>query len=344
MTVRPWLNESIYAPYKLAALVETLTELGFPSDEILRGTGLTHLDIDNPESQTSVGQYFTACRNAIRISKNPATPFLIGRKMHLSAYGMYGYALMCSVTLRDFFNSAVRYHKLATPIVVIDWRETEDEAIWFFPRLASPELSADLHSFLIEQQLVQHVIHMKDVAGPDCKPILVELSYAAPAHAKLYEQYLGCPVEFDRPVCELHYDVEILEHAPQLAHKLTSTLMQSTCERLIGQAKTSWGFSGQIYQMLMMSAGQIPTMEQTASKLFMNERTMRRKLEQEGTSFGEILEDVRSSLAKDYLKTTKMTTEDVAVLVGFSDVANFRRAFKKWTGCTPTDFRGGKLT
>lgn len=343
MTVRPWLNESLYAPYKIATIVETMVELGFPSDGILRGTGLTLSDIENLETLTSVGQYFIACRNAIRISKNPEIPFLIGRKMRLNAYGMYGYALMCSVTLRDYFNSAVRYHKLATPTVVIDWRETKDEAIWLFKGLAAPELGADLHNFLIEQQMMQHVVHLHDVAGPDCKPIRAELTYPAPVHTEFYEKHLGCPVTFNQPACEMPYKIEVLNLSTQLAHKLTSSLMQSTCERLIGQAKTSTGLSGQIYQMLMMSAGQMPSMEQTSDKLFMNERTMRRKLDQEGTSYGNILQDVRASLTKDYLRTTRMSIEDIAVLVGFSDVANFRRAFKKWTGYTPTDYRQSKL-
>ncbi|HRM94452.1 MAG TPA: helix-turn-helix transcriptional regulator, partial [Alicycliphilus sp.] len=111
------------------------------------------------------------------------------------------------------------------------------------------------------------------------------------------------------------------------------------CERLIGQAKTTVGISGQVYQILMASPEQLPRMEDVAAMVHMNERTMRRKLESEGTSFGQIIDDVRASLAAEYLKTTKMTTEDIAALVGFSDAANFRRAFKRWTGKTPSEYR-----
>lgn len=339
MTAKPWINEKIYAPYKLAALLETLSELGVPEQLSLQGTGLSLQDVENPDAQTSVGQYFTACRNALRATQSPETPFLIGSKMHLSAYGMYGYALMCSMTLRDFFDAGVKFHKLATPTVVIEWREQDGAAIWSFPRLVAPELSADLHQFLLEQQLVQHSVHLTDVAGPSCKPLRALLPYPAPAHARLYAEYLGCPVYFDNGVCELHYDAAILDQPAQLAHKLTSALMQATCERLIGQAKTSMGISGQVYQILMVSPGQLPSMEDIAAMLQMNERTMRRKLEAEGTSFGKIIDDVRASLAAEYLRSTKMTTEDIASLVGFSDAANFRRAFKRWTGKTPSEYR-----
>lgn len=339
MPAKPWINEKIYAPYKLAALVDTLLQLGVPAHVTLKGTGIEPAQVESPEFMTSVGQYFTACRNAMRASRTSKAPFLVGQKMHLSAYGMYGYALMCSLTLRDFFNEGVKYHKLATPTVVIEWREQDGAAIWSFPRLVSPELSADLHGFLIEQQLVQHVIHLHDVAGPECRPVRALLSYPAPAHADLYSEFLGCPVYFSSEACELHYDASILDQPTHLAHKLTSTLMQTTCERLIGQAKTSAGISGQVYQILMASPGQLPGMDAVADMVHMNERTMRRKLDSEGTSFAEIIDDVRASLASEYLKTTKMTMEDIAALVGFSDAANFRRAFKRWTGKAPREYR-----
>lgn len=339
MALNPLLNDKIYAPYKLSALVETLVGLGVPATQTLKGTGIAVAELDDAQTLTSVGQYLVACRNAVRLVPDPITPFLVGRKMHLSAYGMYGYALMCSLTLRHFFDEGVKYHHLATPTVIIEWREDAGAAIWSFPRLACPELSADLHRFLFEQQLVQHAVHLKDVAGPLCRPIKASLSYRAPAHADYYTRFLECPVTFSAPACELHFDAGILNQPTQLAHKLTSTLMQATCERLIGQAKISAGASGQVYQILMTTPGRLPALGEVAGMLHMHERTLRRKLESEATSFGEIVDDVRSSLAIEYLRTTNMRTDDIAALVGFSDAANFRRAFKRWTGKAPSDFK-----
>ena len=83
-----------------------------------------------------MAQYLDACRNAVRLVPDRITPFLVGQRMHLSAYGMYGYALMSSLTMRDFFDEGVRYHGLATPTVVIEWREESGAAVWRFPRLA----------------------------------------------------------------------------------------------------------------------------------------------------------------------------------------------------------------
>jgi hypothetical protein len=90
-------------------------------------------------------------------------------------------------------------------------------------------------------QFSAHVTHIRDVAGPDCTPIKACFPYPAPAHADRYPEHLGCPCHFDQQQCELVYDSAILNRKPQLAHNLTATLLQETCDRLIGQAKASVG-------------------------------------------------------------------------------------------------------
>ena len=328
----PLLNERIYAPYKIAALVEVLSEQGIAPEQSLKDSGVDADKIYDASALTSVRQYVAVCRNAILLGCSSATPFITGSRLHLSAYGMYGYALMSCLSLRDYFRLGVKYHRLATPTLTIEWTEYADEGIWTFPDAFISTPSRELGQFLIEQQFTQHVTHLQDVAGHTCPPTKACFAYPAPAHADIYSEYLGCPCYFDQPQCELHYDSGILEQKPQLAHRLTATLLQETCDRLIGQAKTSVGVSGEVYQVLMRKPGEFPSMEIVADALKMTSRTLRRRLEAEGTSFVAIVDDVRCSLATEYLKTTSMSTDDIAMLLGFSDPANFRRALKRWTG------------
>jgi AraC-like DNA-binding protein len=252
---------------------------------------------------------------------------------------MYGYALMSCLSLRDYFRLGVKYHRLATPTITIEWTENPDTSVWTFPDAFSSNLPHDVQQFLLEQQYTQHVTHLQDVAGRSCPPVLARFSYPAPEHAAIYREYLGCPCEFDAHECQLIYDSAILEVKPHLAHRHSAALLQETCDRLIGQAKTSSGASGEVYQLLMRKPGVFPSMETVAEALKMTSRTLRRRLESEGTSFVAIVDDVRCSLATEYLKTTKLSTDDVAMLVGFSDTANFRRALKRWTGKGPGEIR-----
>jgi AraC-like DNA-binding protein len=335
----PLFNERIYAPYKIAALVEVLSEQGISAAQSLKGSGVGEDQIQDATTLTSVRQYATVCGNAVSLSQDPATPFRTGARLHLSAYGMYGYALMSCLSLRDYFRLGVKYHALATPTLTIEWQEYEDEAVWTFPDAATPSPSKEIKQFWIEQQFTQHVTHLQDVFGQSCPPIKACFSYPAPAHAHLYPEYLGCPCIFDHDQCELHYDSSILDQKPHLAHHLTASVLQETCERLIGQAKVSTGISGEVYQMMMQTPGAFPSMEAVAEALHMTTRSLRRKLQDEETSFVAIVDDVRCSLAIEYLKTTMMSTDDIALLLGFSEPTNFRRAFKRWTGKTTKDYR-----
>ena len=71
----------------------------------------------------------------------------------------------------------------------------------------------------------------------------------------------------------------------------------------------------------------------------MTSRTLRRKLEVEGTSFTDLVASIRKALAIDYLSTTRLSTDDIATAIGFSDAVSFRHAFKRWTGKPPSEYR-----
>jgi AraC-like DNA-binding protein len=336
----PLWNEKRYAPYKLTALVDVLGEQGIAPEESLSGTGLSQESLARPQTLTSIRQYITVCQNALHLSKDPETPFRVGNRIPLSAYGMYGFALVCSLTIREYFQVAVKYHRLATPLLSMSWREQKDSVSWILamnPAVTHPD---SLVRFILEQQLTQLANHLKTVVEPDrCRPIRAALPYAAPRHLHLYRRYIGCDLRFDQPLCELTYPRSILSEKPHMAHRLTSKLMRDTCDRILGEVKTSTGVAGEVYQIIASTAGHSPTMELVAKQLATTVRTLHRKLVSEGASFTQILDDVRCNLAKEYLRSTKLSMEDISELVGFSEAANFRHAFRRWTGSTPANFR-----
>lgn len=330
--ILPKATERIYAPYKINAVVEVLAEQGISAQLALAGTGLSPGQLHDPNALTSIRQFLSVCENAIALSKDPATPFEIGSRLHLSAYGMYGYALMSCLSLREYFRLAVKYRRLATPPFPAIWEEGDGAVTWRFPDSFVSPPSADLRQFLFELQLAITVTHVQEVAGFDCPPMMARIPYARPAHAALYKRFLGCRCEFNQPETQLLYDSAILDRKPKMAHQLTASLVQETCDRLLGQAKISEGVTGEVYRLLMAVPGNFPSMEEVAERLNTSLRTLRRKLALEDSSFQQILDDVRSTLALEYLQSSKMSTDDIGMLLGFTDTANFRRALRRWTG------------
>lgn len=335
----PLPDERIYSPYKIGAVVQLLAQEGIPASQALTGSGVQEADLDDPFAVTSVRQFLTVCQNALHYSKDPELAFRVGASLRVSAYGLYGYALLSCLSLREYFRLGVKYRKLATPPMTIEWHENAKEVAWIMPGIFVLNPPEDLRQFLIEQQFSLHVTHLQDVAGKTCPPLRASFSYPAPPHAASYETYLNCPCSFDQPRCELVYSANVLDLKPVMAHPLTAALVQDTCDRLLGEAKTSTGVSGSVYRILMDRPGEFPSMDGVADALSMTSRTLRRRLEAEGTTFQIIIDDVRSTLAREYLTATAMSTFDIATLLGFSDAASFRKALKRWTGKTPKELR-----
>lgn len=335
----PLLNKRVYAPYKIATVIDTVASRGIDAETVLARTGLSQDDVRDPRALTSIRQYLTACDNILSAGADLDLAFAIGARLHLSAYGMYGYALMCSPSMKDFFDFAVRYHRLATPAFQLGWRREGDRAIWTFAETYMHLMGKDLREFLVRQQLTQISTHMRDVVGPDLRPIKANLALDDAGRKDRDERLLGFRCEFGQDGHELHYPASILDRAPELANRLTRAMLEETCDRLIGQAKMASGVSGEVYQLLMLAPNRFPSMQAVALQLGMTERTLRRRLDDEDHSYAAIVDDIRKRLTLEYLQTTRMSADDIAWKVGFGDSSNLRRAVKRWTGSTFAEVR-----
>ncbi len=338
----PTLNQRIFAPFKIATVIDTVADRGMSAETVLDKTGLTLAEVRDPHTLTSIGQYLTACENIVAAGAGFADAFAIGSRLHLSAYGMYGYALMCSPTMRDFFDFAVRYQPLATPTVRLHWRVEGDVAIWQFREIYRDMMSDEVRTFLTRQQMKMTFTHIRDAAGTDNLPVRALFALPEDDHAAQDARELSCECLYDQAANELHYPVGILDSTPELGNRLTRMMLEETCERLIGQSRISSGLSGEVYQLLLNAPGQFPSMTAVAAQLGLQERTLRRRLADEDATYGAIVDDVRRKLAIEYLQTTRMSVDDVAWKVGFSDAANLRRAVRRWTDKTVSEIREEK--
>lgn len=338
----PLPNQRIFAPYKIAILVDTVASQGISSEVVLARTGLTWDEVNNPHALTSIAQYITAYENIVAAGADLNVAFTVGARLHLSAYGMYGYALMCSPTIRDFFDFAVRYHPLATPALQLGWRQEGELAIWEFTEVYREMMSADLRNFLMRQQIMQTATHMRDVVATGIRPLRALFNLPDTGTAADDAIALGCPCHFGETTHELHYPASVLEQAPELANRLTRIMLEETCDRLIGQTKPASGIAGEVYRLLMLSPVRYSSMQAVAVQLRMTERTLRRRLDGEDIKYADIVDDVRKRLTLEYLDTTRLSADDIALKVGFSDSSNLRRAVKRWTGRTMGDIRNSR--
>jgi AraC-like DNA-binding protein len=340
--VKPSASDRIYRPTKLAAVVDALREDGVLPKDVLRGVGVGANDLHSPDTLISLEQLLAGCKNAIRLSRDPSLPFRIGSMIHVSAYGMYGYAILCSTDFRKTFRFCVKYHVLATPLVTFSFAEREGLGIWTIDPIPHPLVDQQLYRFIVEMQIGVHLSLQRDVMGPSFCPKEITLTYSRRSDDfRLVEAMTGCTLRFEQPANQFIFDSHLMDKPAKLGNQSTYADVVKLCDELLADLSLRTGVAGKIRASLLQDIAAPRTFAATARKLGTTTRTLRRQLRQQGTSFRKLVDELRIQVAVKYLRDTVMTNEDIATAMGFSDPANFRHAFRRWTGKTPGEFRRG---
>ena len=320
----------------LGALLAEMRDQGVSAEALLHGTGLAARQFSDPQGRMSHAQKITIYRNARRLSSTPDLGLRAGARQRLSDFSVYGYALVSSPTFGDAVALGVRHIKLAGPVLEKRFRVEGGTAI--FEGLDVLELG-ELLPLVTEYWFASvHKLITCVLEGPLPSRLLM-LPYARPAHAAAYEAMFGCPVRFGADVMQWHFDADVLGVPLPNANPLTAEMCARMCERLMRSLPEESDLERSIRTACFNSFGDFPTLEQMSVRLGLSPRTLQRRLTDLGRHYQEIVDDVRTSLAVEFLTQTTLSVEEVAQRVGFSEASNFRKAFRKWTGKAPAQFR-----
>lgn len=334
------LSERVYETTKLAALFDVLLGQRYPAAEILKSVSLTPEELHSPKARISLAELMAAYRNAIRLSREPHLPYRVGSSIHISAYGMYGFAILCCPDFRKAMTFAEQYHALAAPLAAIEFTEEDGLASWFIEPTAPAAIDPQLYRFITEMQIGIHISLMRDIMGSRFAPDEIRLSYPEAEDFGLPRDQVGCDIRFASPTNQILFRSSWLDEAASLGNKTTYPAIVALCDDLLDDLKLRVGTAGKVRELLLHDITNPPTFADVASSLGTNERSLRRQLQQQGLSFRSLLDELRTQMALKYLRTTKLANEEIALALGFSDAANFRRAFHRWTHKTPSEIRG----
>lgn len=337
LTQASGLDPAVHPMHKALVLVDALAESGVPAEQALAGSGLHLSDLTNPAARMSARQLLTICRNAMALTDDALFALRAGRRIHATHLGFFGFALMCSATSREGLECMRRYRPLSTPIIGVDFKEESGRCVLTY--FDSLDMGDDLFRFVLDFQMGIARTLLQDTNGDDFALDVVRVSYPEGDDTGEREGLLEAPIQFDSPGNQLIWDSAWLDRPQPYANSLTSTMVREMCEQLLAGATLQSGTAGLVARMLVERDGCFPGLEELAQRLHVTSRTLRRKLQAEGTSYADILASVRKNLAIRFLRTTQMKTEEIAEALGFSDAANFRHAFRRWTDRSPSDFR-----
>lgn len=337
--INPSPDDEVYPVIKIATIVEALATEGIPMQAALAGVRLSKEDISSAETRVSLNQTLECCRNAARLSRDPRFSYHTGQRFHLSAYGMYGFAILSSMNYRRTMQFAENYHQLATPFADLRFKEQNGCGIWTITPIPHLRIDASLYRFLVEMQVGICVSLHRDIMGPSFVAREVHVTYRPPDDAEKYSEMFECPVSFCESENRLVFDATWLDGTPRLGNDITYATLVKLCDHLLDELHLSAGVAGKIRRVLLSNLMRPRSLSEIAGDVGMSERTLRRKLREENTSFRDLLDHLRMEISIKYLRDTDLTVEVISELLGFSDASNFRQAFRRWTNATPQAFR-----
>jgi len=326
--------------YYIKTLIKVLKAGKLEAECLLYNSGIKDVDLEK-ELTLTAQQLDTISNNAIEMSKDSQLGLLVGSSMDISSQGIFGYAIITSTTIGDALKLMLRYNKALLPSIDVNMlsRENRVEVI-----IKAPHLPDNLERFYIEL-LYAAIMRSGNTLIPKGRAsVHVEFQYDVPYDKAPYQQLFGSKVKFNSTRSVLSFDETSLNLAIVTANPVARDIFRRECDRLLSRDTHRGMISERVQEVLLQSGTEFPTSMRVANQLHMSESTLQRRLAKEGYKFQQLLDQVRNKLAHEYLTSTQLTINEIASLLGFSDAANFRRAFKRWSKQTPTAVRNQTLS
>ena len=191
MLQKPGKSDRVYAPTKLAKIIDTVVAGGVSPAQALAGVGVSPAELLSPDTRVSLQQVLMACANATRLSRDSSLAFRAGESMHIPTFGMYGFAILSSTDFRRTMSFCERYHVLSTPLVTLRFREDHGEGAWLIDPLVQTPISDPLYRFIVEMQMGIILSVMRDVMGASFSPKEVALAFSKPGDFGLAKHLKG---------------------------------------------------------------------------------------------------------------------------------------------------------
>lgn len=319
----------------LRALVDEMADEGVAPRILFADTGIDPDALAEPSLALLPDQKLRIFENARSAAKYSDFALRAGGRQRVSDFGIYGYAMASSATIGDAIELCFRHLPLAGPMLDISFTTSGQDGIL---RSHAPERLGDLLPVAAEfWRASMHTLFSRILERrfPSTQMLL---PYPPPSHWREYERLFLCPVLFGQDVMEWHFDIAVMDQPCPAANSTTAQTCRNLCEQMILVPAGETSLAREIHSRCLAAPPPFPTAAKMAQDLGISLRGLHRRLAAEGKSYKTVVDSVREYLAKEFLAKTTITVEEVAERVGYSDAANFRKAFKRWTGQTPGQY------
>ena len=308
---------------------------------LLKAAGLTLGDLEDQDARVPMTGFHKLILTAKAMTGDAAFVLNHGIATELKKISVVGLIIHTSKSMADSMEQLNRYGRLMIEIDVMDGGERfsispEQDGIWIVDNRPDPNTFPELTEASFSRFISEFRREFPDLPFASA----IEVTHADPGYGAAYQDILGCPVTFGAMrnamrIAPHWLEVEFDEHVGY-AFGLFTEKADALLEQLQEQDSLRAQIEAQI--MPVLHTGTV-SIESVARDLGMSRQTLYRRLKEEEATFASIYDDLRHRMACDYLTARKVSVNETAYLVGFSETSSFARAFRRWTGQTPAEYR-----
>lgn len=325
-------------PSVLAAMTNEVllaaAALGHDRDALVREAGLDETVLVDPDGRVPLAAHFRMWE--LLSARTPPLGLELGARLGLAGMGVIGYAMQHGATVADALAWQHRYRAVIHPDVVPALEKTGAHVVFARP-VSRPFIQLREP---VEAQAAAIVAVMRTLTGKPLRPAFVALPLPRPADPSRQDHWFGCPITWSAPRLEVAFPIAILDAPlPRSDAHLFGYLARRADELHAAlPAESTW--SDQVRREIgaCLAHGE-PRLAVIAKRLGTSERTLHRRLDAEGTNLSTLVDDARRERALVVVEERALGVGELAFLLGYSEPAAFIRAFKRWTGETPTGYR-----
>jgi AraC-like DNA-binding protein len=320
----------------VAAALQSVRGRDLDADELLANVGLSSSLLQVPQARVSAKHYGALWR-AIAAALDDEFFGQDSRRMKVGSFAMLCHSVLSCKTLAQALDRSLRFYALILDDISGSAERDAREA-----RIVLHDHASDAPPRIFAHELLLMLLY-----GVSCWlvgrriPILrTEFNYAEPAHSAEYRLMYCADLRFDRPRTVLAFDAGYLDLPVVQNERSAKEFLRSAPESILLKYKNGSSLTARVRRRLrQFLPGTVPDFEKLAQEMSMTPATMRRRLHEEGESYQSIKDQLRRDLAISYLSHSSRSVMDIALELGFSERSAFHRAFRKWTGASPGEFR-----
>ncbi len=317
-------------------LLEVVRELGGDTGALREGAGVRPADLEDPDGLLRFDQLAHMLLAARDQLGEPCIGLILGSRLSVTAHGVLGFAAISSSTPREALDLIVRYIHTRTPVSALEVEEGPDTVILRLHEQVPLGIARELYLEVVSAAVVTS---LRFLLSNQVDGFELRFPYERPGHAAAYEQVFRNAIRFGSERLEVRVPARFLDVRLPLADPVARDNAARHCEEELQRLEGLLELTDRIRQLLTPCRRRFPGQAEMARRLCLSERTLRRRLREEGTSYRALLDHVREQLARQMLRDSDRSVSHIAYDLGYDDPSNFGRAFRRWTGSSPGAFR-----